>query len=504
MGGIVMKTTDMDFEDIQGLLRYGYGKMGRARFELLRIKDLTSAQSWLEEAAITNAVETSPPPSTALQVAFTVAGLHALGVPHGVIKGFSHEFRGGMSDPNRARQLGDIGANAPELWRWGKPGNEPHLVVMIYASKERFDAYAKSVKGMHWDNAFERVANSPLETTELDRYEPFGFADGISQPEIDWRGEKQIRGPEFAYSNITAAGELVLGHPNEYGKITDRPLLEDSPETAHLPPAPEAPDLRDLGRNGTYLVIRQLEQDVRGFWSFLHEKSGGDSTAAEALGAAMVGRTREGEPLASAPEAPIPGIAPDDKLNQFDFSADPAGSRCPFGSHLRRANPRNADFPVRPANLFKKVAIMLGFGPRGFRDDLESSVRFHRIVRRGREFGVGIIPEDALSPAPPDEKPRGIHFICLNANISRQFEFLQNAWMAGTKFSGLTGESDPLTGTREPIPGCPVTSGFTRPREDAPPERIKGLPRFVTVRGGAYFFMPGLRALKYIASAGKK
>ena len=109
---------------------------------------------------------------------------------------------------------------------------------------------------------------------------------------------------------------------------------------------------------------------------------------------------------------------------------------------------------------------MLGFGPKGFRDDLMSSVRFHRILRRGREYGPELLPEDALTPAPPNDPERGLHFICLNANISRQFEFLQNAWMMNTKFSGLTGESDPLLGNREAIPGCPVTSNFTEPKDD--------------------------------------
>jgi hypothetical protein len=101
---------------------------------------------------------------------------------------------------------------------------------------------------------------------------------------------------------------------------------------------------------------------------------------------------------------------------------------------------------------------MLGFGPRGFRDDLMSPVRFHRILRRGREYGPELFPQNALGPKPPDDPERGLHFICLNANISRQFEFLQNAWINSTKFSGLTGESDPLLGNRQPIPGCPVTS----------------------------------------------
>ena len=75
---------------------------------------------------------------------------------------------------------------------------------------------------------------------------------------------------------------------------------------------------------------------------------------------------------------------------------------------------------------------MVGFGPKGFYDDLTSSVRFHRILRRGREYGSELLPEEALQPTPPNESPRGLHFVCLSANISRQFEFLQNAWVANT------------------------------------------------------------------------
>ena len=87
------------------------------------------------------------------------------------------------------------------------------------------------------------------------------------------------------------------------------------------------------------------------------------------------------------------------------------------------------------------------------------------------------------------------------ANISRQFEFLQNAWIANTKFSGVTGESDPLLGNRESLPGCPVTGNFTMPGDGTLRRRVSGLPQFVTVRGGAYFFLPSLRALRYFAGA---
>jgi len=145
--------------------------------------------------------------------------------------------------------------------------------------------------------------------------------------------------------------------------------------------------------------------------------------------------------------------------------------------------------------------IMLGFGPKGFYDDLTSSVRFHRILRRGREYGSELLPEEALQEAPPNESARGLHFICLNANISRQFEFLQNAWITNTKFAGVSGESDPLLGNREPIPGCPVTDNFTIPGDGMPRRRVSGLPQFVVVRGGAYFFLPSLRALRYFAGA---
>ncbi len=84
----------------------------------------------------------------------------------------------------------------------------------------------------------------------------------------------------------------------------------------------------------------------------------------------------------------------------------------------------------------------------------------------------------------------------------RQFEFLQNAWLRNSKFDGLSGESDPLVGNREPIPGCPKTDAFTLQRANGAPRRLVDLPRFVTVRGGAYFFLPGLRALRYLAEVG--
>ncbi len=120
-------------------------------------------------------------------------------------------------------------------------------------------------------------------------------------------------------------------------------------------------------------------------------------------------------------------------------------------------------------------------------------------ARRGREYGDELAPEKALAPVSPNESPHGLPFLCSNANISRQFEFLQNAWIASTKFAGLTRESDPLLGNRESIPGCPTTGSFTIPGDGTLRRRVSKLPQFVTVRGGAYFFLPSLRALRYFA-----
>ena len=491
-----------DFADVQGLVRFGYGKMKEACYLHLRVKDAAAARAWLGTAPITSAVTQTPPPTTAIQVALTAPGLEALGVPASVLAGFAAEFLVGMAEGSRSRRLGDVGANAPSGWEWGGAATMPHLMVMFFAEPGRLQGFMQESRGSSWNAAFEEQRQ--FGTADLDGIEPFGFADGISQPKIDWERERDVTHPQVEYSNVVALGEILLGYPNEYNKYNDRPLLDPDPASEELLPAENAPAKKDLGRNGTYLVMRTLKQDVRSFWQFVYRQAGGDTAAADQLAAAFVGRTKDGTPLVPKQDQPIPGIGPDPeqiRLNQFTFAENAMGARCPFGAHVHRANPRNADYPGRPGAL-GRLLTMIGFGPRGFRDDLMSPVRFHRILRRGREFGPGLSPVDALAPAPANEPERGLHFICLNANISRQFEFLQNAWIVNTKFSGLSGESDPLLGTRQAAPGCPVTSDITIPQAEGLPRRVSGVPQFVTVRGGAYFFLPSLRALRYLAAAG--
>ncbi|MEO8439729.1 MAG: peroxidase [Spartobacteria bacterium] len=496
-----MKHSEVDYGDVQGLVRFGYGKMVEASYALLRVRNPAAARAWLRAASVSSGVAMDPPPTTALQIAFTAYGLAQIGVPESVIAGFSPEFLTGMTEESRTRRLGDVDRNAPSQWSWGCGDTVPHLLVMFFAEPGGLTGFIQSCTGQAWSDAFEEMRW--LKTADLDGVEPFGFTDGISQPQIDWDRQRDPTKPQIDYSNIVALGEFLLGYPNEYNKYTDRPLLEPDVTSADLLPAEDAPDKKDLARNGTYLVLRDLAQDVRGFWQFVRQATPDDAAAGEKLAAAMVGRTRAGDPLVPIQEEPIPGIGskPDEaRQNRFTYDSDPTGSACPFGAHVRRSNPRNPDFPGRPASLLKRLITMLGFGPKAFRDDLMSPVRFHRILRRGREYGPELLPEHALEPAPPNEPARGLHFICLNANISRQFEFLQNAWIVNTKFSGMTGESDPLLGTRTEVPACPVTADFNLPRDGRVRTRVSGLPQFVTVRGGAYFFLPSLRALRYFAA----
>jgi len=493
--------TPVDYGDVQGLAAFGYSKLTEARYFLLRIRDAQAARAWLGSAPVSTAEFRQSPPETALQVAFTPDGLRALGVPESAIAGFSAEFLKGMAgEASRSRRLGDIGNSDPAGWFWGGPGRGSDLVVMLFA-KQNLEAWIDTVQKDPWHAAFETVAT--LATADMDGREPFGFVDGISQPEFDWKRERIAEGTTLAYENVVALGELLLGYPNEYGKYTDRPLVTpDEDRGNELLPAEDQPTRKDLGRNGTYLVLRTLDQDVRGFWQFL-DKAAGPQERYQ-LGAAMVGRTVDGEPLIPQAARAIAGVVekPGEPRNAFTYDNDPRGTECPFGAHIRRANPRNADLFGNPSGAIAGLLSRLAVPRPGLHDDLIASTRFHRLLRRGREYGGKISPEEALQPAPPGEARRGLHFACLCANIERQFEFVQNAWLMSTKFNGLTGESDPLLGNRAAVGDEAATASFSIPRESKLPRRFGGVPQFITVRGGAYFFLPGLRALRYIARIG--
>jgi len=512
-----------ELSDIQAIVRSGFSRLDEAAFLLLRVKDPAEARAWLtaviEEPShdgltyrVTHAADLETHQERALQVAITAPGLRSLGAPEDMVRAFSREFRLGLSGEEteaegRSRRLGDIGENAPSNWEWGGKGEAPDVLVMLYAEAGGLASFQQAVSAdlaLGFDAHAALVAACAPNDAKV-RREPFGFVDGVSQPAIDWEGRRRIgTSDDLEYGNLVAAGEFLLGYENEYGFYTERPLLDPAQDPDDLLAAAEDnPARRDLGRNGAYLVFRQLEQDVSGFWRFAAATSPEDDGVG--LAEAMVGRRlATGDPLITASDAEIRGVGPDAldiRQNGFSFDSDPKGLACPFGAHIRRANPRTGDIPGGRQSLISWALRMIGLKRGGPREDLLSSSRLHRIIRRGRAYGAVADREAALRDGAHDSKS-GLYFIALNANLSRQFEFIQNAWIANAKFNGLTGETDPLLGNRLPSPIGHATDGFTAAQPCGPSRRIAGLPQFITVRGGAYFFLPSLRALRFLARQG--
>ncbi|WP_159982554.1 MULTISPECIES: peroxidase [unclassified Novosphingobium] len=465
--------------DIQAIVDRGFGSLRAARYLLLRVIDPAAARAWLRSLTVTSLAEAkSHRVSCVDQIAFTAAGLRALGFAPDDIPGFAPEFLDGMAgDERRSHRLGDAGENAPQYWNWGAGAKEPHVLLILLSTEE-----AIATREAQIVNALPSAGCTLLALNRSNAHvghEPFGFADGVSQPVLDWEGTLRPGGVrDRVYRNRLAMGEVLLGYPNEYGFVADHPTKAG------------------VGRNGSYLVYRQLEQDVRGFWQWLAQVAG--PGGAGDLAARMVGRTMDGAPLDDLPVTPVEGTQ--DRDNSFTFAADPDGIACPIGAHIRRANPRSSDDPQGRRGFVRDLLSSLGLKGTAIHDAV-AAARFHRIVRRGRPYGPAISPAEAITAAEGAPLlPSGIHFICLNANLARQFEFVQGAWIASPSFAGLSGESDPLLGHRGPADGSLATDAFSHVDRHGCPRLLGGVPRFVTVKGGAYFFLPGLKGLAAILS----
>jgi Dyp-type peroxidase family len=470
--GVVVPAEALDRDDVQGLVVRGYGQLRAARYVLGEVIDAAAARAWLGGLAGTVSTGAQRGDDVALNIAFTAPGLERLGVSPRVREQFSREFLDGMTTEHRQRFLGDVEESAPAHWSWGGPhGDAVHVLLLVFARDEAAVAAELGEQEAAMRGGGIRPTHT-LDTAELQDREHFGFRDGISQPRLAGLGP----GPE---RDIVATGELVLGYPNAYGRYTPRPLVDDA--AGVLPRDAEGSGAGDLGRNGTYLVLRQLSQDVKGFWDFCEEatrRPGGavDEAARVRLAAKLVGRWPGGAPLALERQSDDPALA---GANDFGyFAADRHGLGCPLGAHVRRANPRDTLDPA-PGSA-RSVAVN----------------NRHRLLRRGRKYGT-LLPRSALLSAGTEaawsKEERGLHFICLCANISRQFEFVQHSWLDDPRFNGLYDEPDPLM---SPAPRGGRT--FTVPAEPVR-ERYAGLPRFVSVRGGAYFFLPGVRTLRRLA-----
>ncbi|GAC1401956.1 MAG: peroxidase [Ktedonobacteraceae bacterium] len=467
----------LDLQDIQGIILRGYGNLKAACYILLEISSPPPAKLWLSTFADKITTGQVRPEENALNVAFTYSGIKKLGLEPEVLAMFSNEFITGMATPHKSLLLGDVKESSPEHWMWGGPSTRfIDVVLMMFAIDDHelsnmYNAYAKTFP----DNGLLEVLK--LNTVDLGDKEHFGFHDGVSQPMIEG-----VRQTETSMNTIKA-GEFLLGYQNEYGLYTDRPMLKPVKDPKGLLPRDSSGSGNaDLGRNGSYLVFRQLRQDVHSFWQFLdgatkNSDGSSNSSARIKLASQMVGRWPSGAPLVQTPDQDDSQLA--DANDFVYYQTDPYGFNCPLGAHVRRANPRDSLDPTPGSE--QSIAV----GKR------------HRILRRGREYGPPVDPAELLTvkQSISEDQDRGLHFLCLNANISRQFEFIQHTWVNNPHFNGLYTDADPIIGIH-----CPNGGGTFTIQAKPVRKRLTNLPRFVSVAGGAYFFMPGIRAICYLAS----
>ena len=464
-------TDDLDVplekDDMQGILVSAFAHLPCVAYSLLRVVDRGAARRWLSEVVplVTSAVAKQE--GWSFNIAFTLEGLEALGLPAESSATFPAAMHdGGMTSAHRTRILGDHGANAPEHWEWGGTGTDPvHVLLLVYGVDEsaRDDRLTSLVPTA--DSGVVEVVTLRAGRPKNAR-EHFGFLDGVGQPVVAGSGRTKTQFDRTRHYTEIAAGEFVLGYCNEDNAL---------PLSPTLPSAAMADGLLDLGKNGTFLVFRQLKQNVAGFWRAVRDQAAvvfpDDPNGAVRLASRMVGRWESGAPLVKHPRSdPFDGVPQDVTDNDFNYhDLDSAGLACPIGSHIRRANPRDALGPD-PATAL-------------------TSSRRHRLLRRGRSYG-----DQTTNRYEDDGVDRGLYFICLNTDLERQFEFVQQTWLNNPDFAGLSDEVDPIVGTSGGG-GCPFSV------QDRPVRvRAHGIRAHATVRGGAYWFVPGLRALAAIAA----
>jgi Dyp-type peroxidase family len=440
-----MSVPKLEVSDIQATILRPRPSPYKGEYVVIRIDEVAQGREMLHRIIpyITPAEEWWTPSIPAwLGIAFTYQGLKALGLPKVSLDSFPEEFRQGMTA--RAEILKDFGDNAPPNWEYPFGTSDMHIVLAVYSKDDKsLDAVLKQARQSHSDLPGISVVYR-MKFSELpDGRNPFGFKDGLHNPHVEGSGAN----PPPGYDTTVKAGEFIMGYPDELG---------------HTATSPEPEVLR---RNGTFIAVRKFHTKVAAFRKFLREQAS-SSQEEELIAAKMVGRWRSGAPLVLAPDHDDPKLGTDpNRNNDFNYSEDMEGLKCPFSAHIRRLNPRDA-----------------------LKNDLVA-VNLHHVLRRATNYGPPL-PEGVLED---DGAQRGGVFLLIGAHIKRQFEFLQSQWVTDGDFIGHGREQDPIIGNSQ---GDGI---FTIPQHPIR-RRLHGLPQFVVVRGGEYCFMPGLRALKWLAA----
>jgi Dyp-type peroxidase family len=340
----------------------------------------------------------------------------------------------------RAEIIGATGANDPSHWVGRLADPALHAMVVLFAG----DAAERERCREEHDRYRSRVGGATvLSALDLDAIsseprEHFGYLDRLSEVVIEGSGVS----PNPGSGPAIKAGEFILGYPDETGAT------------------PALPEPEILSKNGSYVAYVRFEEHVGRFREFLRQH-GATREEQELVAAKLMGRWRSGAPLVLAPDKDDPALGADRKrTNDFDYAKDPYGYACPIGTHIRRMNARDGG----------------------------EAERRHRMIRRGGTYGPPL-PEGA----PDDGVERGIAAFIGCASLIRQFEFAMSAWVNDPHFKGLGNERDPFVGTQD------ETFDMTIPHRPIR-KKLVGLPAFTTLRGGAYFFLPGIRALRFLAT----
>lgn len=515
--------TELDHHDIQGNILKGYARLGypMARYVFYRIRNKTAGRKFV--AALHPLVTSGVPwarsgnpeefPAATTNLAFTFRGLEMLGVPQKSLSSFPQEFVMGMKA--RWEILGDDGVSAPSNWDPIWQAEEPvHIWLSInglgvdgrQAIERRYQAICDILQGIVTDypdgveqlrghrdadgkTAVYQEASALFENGKPIPREHFGYVDGISDPYFegcDRRPEKVLgMGKPTGHDPRTLegwapleTGEFILGYKDEAYEY------------------PLAPLPRLLSFNGTFMVYRKLHENVGSFNAYLDDVGKRLPDGPEQLAAKFAGRWRNGAPLttfrtkaeadefaarvaqARANNSPeLPQLLA--QLVAFDYNDDLAGAGCPVGAHVRRANPRGA----------------LAFGKPEAYQAPGALVNRRRIGRRGLPYGE-------VSNPTRDDGNHGIIFMAINASIERQFEFVQQQWMNYGNDFKLGSSKDALIGNHgDPARG--ELSGHAifeaDPDGDSAPFFCGGIRRFVETRGGDYFFLPSLTALRMMS-----
>lgn len=499
-----------DRDDIQGNILEGFNK-DHMTFVFFSIVDPAAAKAWLgdhlSEIATVHEVQAfnraykviakrrrkdrkarRAIEATWVNIAFSAPGLAKLGTDVTVMP---PDFQQGLAA--RAGQLGHIGPSAVD--QWDTPFADASaidgvLIIAADADDDRNSAVADYSADLGGP-AFAVVASWTGEVrAEEPGREHFGFKDGISQPGIEGSSKPLKPGQD-----PIKVGEFVLGYENQSGvNSLDLPAVAPPPPPDGVyppdaqPPAPASQPGPEWMRNGSYLVLEKLRQDVPGFNAGVEGIAKATGLPPELAGAKLVGRHKSGCPL----EEVIPGLdtgtaepanldetepgspVNEAHINDFGYQdKDPDGRIVPRAAHIRKSYPRDQSIPG------------------------EAEAEKHRILRRGIPFGASfakVSDAEYGGGSQQDGTERGLLFGCYQASIADQFEFIQERWVNEAGFPQGGDGVDPILNESVEGPGMAIPS--TDPSQ---PAATAPLRPWVFMKGGGYFFSPGIKGLAKLA-----